>query len=109
MVDRFGPHRSHDRYVIGDLLQVRQQVANPSPVLATTFATPQWFDDGELTLTRRHPGQSLPAANGIRQIGAVQLFQFLFVIKQVNVTRSARLKQVNDSFGFGGKVWQLRG
>lgn len=53
---------------------------------------------------RGHPRQSLATTNGVGKIGSVQLLEFVFGIKQVNMTRATGLKQIDDAFRLGREM-----
>jgi hypothetical protein len=51
-----------------------------------------------------HSGQTLSLADRIRQIGSSQLGEGRLVVEQVELRGRAMLEEVNDAFGFRGKM-----
>ena len=104
VIDRLGVHRFHDADVVGDGLDVRQEIADPSSMLAAAAAGPHRRDDGELRLAARHSGDALSAFDGGRQFLAVKSLERGFVVEEVDVGEAFALEEAENAFGFGGEV-----
>ena len=104
VVDRVAVGRFHEADVVGDALQVGQQVADPGAVLAAASAGPHGGDDRVMALAARHAGESLRAFDGGRDFLAVVFGERRFVIEQVDVREAAGLEEAEDALGFRCKV-----
>ncbi len=98
MIDRLGVQRLHDRDVVGDRPDVRQQFADPGTAVAVLGELENRRRDRQRLLSRGHAGDPLPHADRGGQLLAVKLFQLRLVIEQVDVRRPAGHEEVDDSF-----------
>src|SRR5277367_2485464 len=64
--------------------------------------------DRKAGLAGRHAGKALAAAYRVRQVRALKVFETWFVIEQLHLRRTARLKQIDDTFGASGEVGKAR-
>ncbi len=64
--------------------------------------------DGKPFLTGSHPGQSLAHSHRVRKIFVKLLLEVRFPVKQIQLRRSAGLKQVDHPFHGGSVVWNPR-
>ncbi len=108
VVDGFGMNRLDDCQVVDHLCSVRQQFADSGPVGAVLSELKDGRSNRETLLSRCHRCNALAVANRIRQVLIEPIVHFRLVIPHVQLRRSTRHEQVDDSFGPGGKVRQSR-
>ena len=108
MVDGFGIQGADHTNVVGDFADVWEKVADPGAVLPVLFEIDVRWRNREGSLPAGHPGQALALPDGLRELLAKHLAEFGLVIKGFQLGRCARLEEVDDAFGLGGKVRQAR-
>ena len=94
--------------VISDARGVRQKVADPGSGLASL---PKRFHGSQHDLSRsvaRHCAETLVADVVLRYRLPMHLNQLRLVVKEIDMSRPAVLKQIDHPFGFGREVWQFR-
>ena len=108
VIDSFGVDRLDDANVIGDVRDVRQQLADVCAGLTVLAEFENGFDDREILLAGRHPREPLAHPDRRGQFALMQLFECRFVIQQVHLRRPARHEEVNDAFGSRRKMCLVR-
>ena len=106
VVDGVRVHRPDHADVIGDSTDVREEFANLRAGLAVTGELEAARLAGEAGLRSHHPGDTLAAANGVREILVELAFELGLRIQQVEVRGAAGLKEADDALGLGGEVGQ---
>ena len=104
VIDLLGIHRLDEAHVVGDLRHMRHQFAHPDARLPILLELELRRDNGELVLTRGHPGKALAAPDGFRQIGAVLRVHLGLIVEHVLLRGAARLKQVDNTLRAWGEV-----
>ena len=104
MIDRFRVHRPDQRNVVGNGRSVRQNLAEPHAAFAMLSELEGGRDTGLFLLLVRHLRQSLTLTNGLGQFLAMKVLQLRLVIEQIDVRRTARLEQIDDSFRFAHEM-----
>ena len=99
MINRFGVHGLDQTDLVGNATGVRQQVADRDATLSARLNRLNGCVNQKLFLARRHSRHTLCSAHTVRQWRAVKLLKNGLMIKQIDVRRSARLKQINHTFG----------
>ena len=108
VVDGLGVHRANEAHIVGDFMMPRENVADLCATLAVGAEGGEGLCGGEGFLAGSHAGEALAFANRIGQVLAVEFFQRRFGVKKVDLRRRAALVHVNDAFGFGCKMWDVR-
>ena len=105
MVDGIGVHRADERNVIDNSGCMWHQLAvDPSAAPAALSEGKLRGRDRKPCLSGRHGREPLPALYGGWQIFVKVLSQSRFVVPHINLRRRAIHVQVQQPFGFGGKV-----
>ena len=63
---------------------------------------------GKIGLRGRHAGEPLAFADRLGQLGSLLAAQSGFMVEQIQLRRTARLKQIDDALGFGREMRQPR-
>ena len=108
VVDRLGVEALDEAQLVGDRLQVREQVADPEAVLAAKLAVLEGGRARVAALAAGHAGQALRAFHGGRQVLAGHLLQHRLVVEEVDVREAAGLEEAEHALGLGGEVRQAR-
>src|ERR1043166_2263139 len=105
VIKRVRGHRLHDRDVVHDLGQMWQRFRQ----FRSTLAVTREFELGGEKLRIRPDKSVLLTLHYLgRHWLAVVLCQLWLVIKQIELTRRAGLKEINDMPGPGRKMWRPR-
>ncbi len=104
VVDRLRVHGADDGHVVGDFGSIREVIAHPLAALTVLGKFPEALADWQVFLPGGHAGEALALADGIREILAVDSFQFRLVIEKVNVGWPAGLEKVYDPLRGGGEM-----
>ena len=106
VVDGLGVHRAHDADLVSDAADVGQQFADLGAGLAVTGEFESARLAGEAGLRGHHARDALAAADGVGQVFVELPFELGLGIQQVEVRRSAGLKEADDALGLGSEVRQ---
>ena len=108
VIDRFGLQGLDDADVVGDLGGVRQQFAEPRAALAVLRELEDRRRGRKFRLIRRHAGEPLAHADGIRQIRSAPRLQVRLVIEEIELRRRAVLEEINHALGGGREMRKIR-
>ena len=86
---------------------MRHEFTYPGAGVAMLRELEQRRRDGKTGLRRSHAGQTLTAANGIRQFRFREILETRLVIEQLHLRWAAGLKQVNHPLGLGCQMRDL--
>ena len=104
VVDAFGVHRADEAEPVGDLRRVGQKLAQPGAGLTISGEPEGRADERDRTLVARHAGQPLPAPDALGQLFSALFDEQRLVVVEIELRRSARLKQINHPFRPGRKM-----
>ncbi len=108
VVDRFGEERTDQADSIGDPRRVRQQLAQPDARVAMLCEAKDRRRHRKPRLAGGHPRQALAAADRGRQIFVESRFEMGFVIEQIELRRSAGLREPDHPPRLGRKMRKFR-
>ena len=104
MIDRLGMQRFDEAELVHHPRCPRHQVADPGAALAVLREFENGARHRQRGLVARHAGEALAHAHAFREVLAIALVEQRFVVKQVQLRRSASHEKINDAPGFGWKV-----
>ena len=108
MIDSLGMNRFDHTHIVGNFGMVREEIAEPHPAVTVLSEWRKTFSHQKLLLPRGHTRQPLPLTNRIWQLGSIQRFQCRFMIKEIDLRGRTTLKHVDNPFGLGSKMRQIR-
>ena len=106
VVDLIGDHGLDHADVIGEGLDVGEEVADFDAALAAFLKGCLWAESGERFALEL--GDGLPGGDGLGHGVAVLSLEFRFVVEGFEMARPARHAEVDDAFCTGEMVWELR-
>ncbi len=106
VIDLLRVHRLDEAEVVHDLRRVRQELADPGARLAVLRELEARRDHRELGLRRRHGGEPLALADGVRKVVAAPLLELRLVVEHLDLRRPARLEEIDDALGLRREVRQ---
>ena len=98
VIDRLGVHRTDETDAVDLLGGVGQQFADPGPVAARLNEAKLRGDHRKTRLPTRHAGETLPLSDRVGEFLSVKLPQPRLVVEELEMRRTARLKQIDDPF-----------
>ena len=108
VVDRLRVQALDDTNVVGDRLNIGQQVADPRAVFTAKFTRLQRRHHGIRALPARHPGEALRALDRRGDFQARVFVQHRFVVEKIDVREAAALKQAQHALRLRRKMGQAR-
>ena len=104
VIDGLREHAFHEAEIVRHGRGKGKQFTEFSPAVAVAVELEDRACKRQPGLISRHPGEPLTLTDTVRQILAIQFIEQGLVIKEIDLTGPPAHEEVNDPFGFGGKM-----